>query len=97
MNDNGFGYSFKTYGEDEKAHEVKQKRKIESDESDTDLEDGEVSFKSTDTEPEPEPEPVDNLDDVILPPSEMCAAEKRQQKNIEEREKLWSQQEEHYI
>ena len=93
MNDLGFGYSFKTYGEDEKAHEVKQKRKIESDESDTDLEDGEVSFKSSDTEPEP----VDNLDDVILPPSEMCAAEKRQQKNIEEREKLWSQQEEHYI
>ena len=77
--------------EDEKAPQNKKKRKIEMDGSDTDLEEGEVSLHDTDTEPE------DNPGEIVLPQGEMCAAEIRRAKNIEEREKLWSEQEDHYL
>ena len=77
--------------EDEKAPQNKKKRKIEMDGSDTDLEEGEVSLHDTDTEPE------DNPGEIVLPQGEMCAAEVRREKNIEEREKLWSEQEDHYL
>ena len=77
--------------EDEKAPQNKKKRKIEMDGSDTDLEEGEVSLHDTDTEPE------DNPGEIVLPQGEMCAAEIRRAKNIEEKGKLWSGQEDHYL